>query len=231
MAGGLKLGIQKTTLLDYPGEVACTLFFSGCNFRCPYCHNPELLSGSPPAGSLTLMQIADFLEKRKSVLGGVCITGGEPLLSPCLDEVISMIKSKGLKIKLDTNGSFPQKLADSDVDFIAMDIKTSPDKYELLGGSAGKDRNKVLESIKIIMDRKISHEFRTTVVPDLVDTREMWEISRLIEGAAHYALAQYSPQKTLDPLYANVRPYSAEKLKQLSAIPAHLGIPVSIRGI
>lgn len=231
MTSGLRLGLQKTTLLDYPGEVACTLFFSGCNFRCPYCHNPELLTGSPPADFLSKSEIIHFLRKRKNVLGGVCITGGEPLLYPHIHDLIEEIHSLELKVKLDTNGSFPEKLKNADVDFIAMDVKTSPSKYPLLGGTAALDTEKVLESIKIILTKETPHEFRTTVVPDLVDTEEMWEIARLLEGADNYALAQYNPNITLDPLFANITPYSDEKLRQLAAIPAHLGIPCVTRGI
>lgn len=226
----LHLGLQKTTLLDYPGEVACTVFFSGCNFRCPFCHNPELVSGKYPADFLSEKQIIDFLNKRKKVLGGVCITGGEPLLSPALPEFILKIKDIGLKVKLDTNGSLPQQLSEVAVDYIAMDVKTSMEKYQLLGGSAG-DTAKIMKSISFLLASDINYEFRTTAVPDLVTIGDMWEIARIIEGAKHYTIAQYRPENTLNPLYGNITPYSDNKIKQLAAIPAHLGIPVTIRGI
>jgi len=230
MPGGLHLGLQKTTLLDYPGEVACTVFFAGCNFRCPYCHNPELVKGKHPPDFLTEKQIIDFIKKRKNVLGGVCITGGEPLLSTALPEIIKKIKDFGLKVKVDTNGSLPDRLMKTEADYFAMDIKTSMKKYQLLGGTAGKT-DKIMESIKYLMSGSIDYEFRTTAVPDLITIEDMWEIARMIEGAKHYAIAQYRSEKTLDPLYSNITPYPDSKIKQLAAIPAHLGIPVSVRGI
>ncbi len=230
MAGGLHLGLQKTTLLDYPGEVACSVFFAGCNFRCPYCHNPELVSGKHPPDFLSEKQVIDFIKKRKNVLGGVCITGGEPLLSPALPDFIKKIRDLGLKVKVDTNGSLPEKLSKTDADYIAMDIKTSMKKYQLLGGTAGKT-GKIMESIRYLVSSGTEYEFRTTAVPDFVTIEDMWEIARMIEGAKHYAIAQYRSEKTLDPLYSNIIPYCDSKIRQLAAIPAHLGIPVSVRGI
>ena len=122
----------KTTLLDFPGEVAAAVFTPGCNLRCPYCHNPELVRPPFPDEMISLEKLGVFLEKRASLLGGVCITGGEPLLHDNIGDLVSLIRSHGLKVKLDTNGTFPERLARIDADYIAMDLKTDPEKYHRL---------------------------------------------------------------------------------------------------
>lgn len=131
-----RLGLVKTTLLDYPGEVAATIFTPGCNLRCPYCHNPDFVSGDPTGEEITLGEFFRFLEKRKGVLGGICITGGEPLIHKDLGDLIAAVRERGLKVKLDTNGTFPERLASLDVDYIAMDLKTIPDNYPFLAPPA-----------------------------------------------------------------------------------------------
>ena len=127
-----KLGFIKTSLLDFPGQVSAVIFTPSCNLRCPYCHNPELVSGSLPPDLIQKETVLQHLEKRKSILGGVCITGGEPLLHPELPDLIESIHSLGLKVKVDTNGTRPDKLPPLKADYLAMDIKTDPKKYPLL---------------------------------------------------------------------------------------------------
>jgi pyruvate formate lyase activating enzyme len=129
------LGLIKTSLIDFPGEVAAVLFTFGCNLRCPYCQNPALVTGPPPRDFISREEVRAFLKKRKDVLGGVCITGGEPLLHSDLGELIGEIKSLGLKVKLDTNGTIPERLREANVDYVAIDFKTSLEKYRLLTGT------------------------------------------------------------------------------------------------
>ena len=169
-------GLQKTTLIDYPGEIACTIFLFGCNFRCGYCHNPELVV-APNDFNYSENEILDFLEKRKKYLNGICITGGEPLASIDL-EFLRKIKNIGYKIKIDTNGSFPEKLKELIekrlVDYIAMDIKSSKENYEKVINSPVL-MEKIEESIRIISNFP-EHEFRTTIVEKFHDTEEIRRI-------------------------------------------------------
>ena len=149
-------GLQKLTLLDFPGQVACTVFLQGCNFRCPFCHNPSLVLGTE---AITRESILSFLKQRQGLLDGVAITGGEPLLSAGLEDLLREIRSLGYKIKLDTNGSFPRRLeqliSDGLVDYVAMDIKNAPEKYDHTAGAAGF-LPAVRESASLLIDGKIS---------------------------------------------------------------------------
>lgn len=186
-------GLQKTTLIDYPGKIACTIFLAGCNFRCSYCHNPELIS-IKGEGKYSETNILNFLKRRQGQLEGVCITGGEPLFS--LDvKFVRKIKELGYSVKLDTNGSFPKKLQmlidEGLIDYIAMDIKASKEMYERVVGSKILIKN-IEESIKII-SRFPNYEFRTTIVPKFHSKKEIekmfsW-INSLVEGKVkHYYL-------------------------------------------
>jgi pyruvate formate lyase activating enzyme len=178
-------GLQKTSLIDYPGKIVCTLFLFGCNFRCGFCHNPELVL-NPSGKEYSEKEILDFLEKRKGQLEGVCITGGEPLLSLEKD-FLKKIKSLGYSIKIDTNGTNPEKLKEfideGLVDYVAMDLKASPEKYDLVAG-VKVDIKKLEESIKLIVNSEIDYEFRTTILRrfhDEVEIEKMFEwISKLL---------------------------------------------------
>ncbi len=132
----MRIGLVKTSLVDFPAEVAAALFIRGCNLRCPYCHNPELVLGPEPPGLLDPEEVLAFLHRRKNVLGGVCVSGGEPLLHPELPEFLREIRHLGLKVKLDTTGTLPEALGRIEADYIAMDLKTVPEKYGLLAGPA-----------------------------------------------------------------------------------------------
>jgi pyruvate formate lyase activating enzyme len=194
-------GIQKSTLIDYPGKVASVLFFSGCNFHCPYCHNPELAKGM--AVEQWPEQAAyDFLQKRKGFLGGVVISGGEPSLHPDLIRVCRTIRQMGYPIKLDTNGSRPdvlEKLISGRlVDYVAMDIKTLPEKYTQY---IQKDCNTeaLTSSIQLIKTSGLSHEFRTTCVRPLTDQHIVEKIGGLIQGADLYVLQQFRLSRVLNP--------------------------------
>lgn len=184
-------GLQKTTLLDYPGKVACTIFTSGCNFRCPFCHNASLVTKTDGTPSISEEEILSFLKKRQGILDGVCITGGEPLLQHDIIPFLEKIHSMGYLIKLDTNGTFPEKIKEIVdmrlVDFIAMDIKNSRCKYALTTGLAHTSEN-VFKSIELIMTCGIPYEFRTTVVRELHTKEDIIEMAEMIAGAEKYAL-------------------------------------------
>src|SRR6056297_47161 len=218
-----RMALQKTTLLDYPGEVAATLFTPGCNLRCPYCHNPELVTPPFPDDLLSRGEILSFLKKRAGVLGGVCVTGGEPLLHPDLPELADEIHGLGLKVKIDTNGTMPERIEAilPKVDYVAMDVKTAPRRYGELGmNAAGAEEpagrsgettadaadaaaEPIKRSIRTIIESGIEHEFRTTCLPGLVKEEDIREITEAIQGAAAYYLVQFRPAVTLDPAAAH----------------------------
>ena len=193
---GMRLGgLQKLTLLDYPGLVACTVFTVGCNMRCPFCQNASLVNRIEEENLLSEEEFFSFLKKRQGILDGVCITGGEPTLHPDLPEFIAKIKSMGYKVKLDTNGSFPDKvkaLLDSgNVDFVAMDLKNTLDRYAETVGVPGFDTSKILESIRIIRESGVEYEFRTTVVSPLHRPEDFGELAKLVEGSPRYFLQNF----------------------------------------
>lgn len=158
-------GLQKMTLLDYPGKVACTVFLGGCDLRCPFCHNGELVEGETPA-ALDSGELTAFLKKRQGLLDGVCVTGGEPLLRPELEELLSQIKELGFPVKLDTNGSHPDRLRRLTeaglVDYVAMDVKNSPERYGETAGRSGLDLAPFRESVSFLLSGAVDYEFRTT---------------------------------------------------------------------
>ena len=177
-------GLQKMTLLDYPGKVACTVFLPGCNFRCPFCHNYELLGSDAP----TLMddrELLSFLQKRKGLLDGVCISGGEPTLQPALPELLKEIKAMGFSVKLDTNGYRPQVLRQvveaGLVDYVAMDIKNSPSAYSATTGLTNLSIAPIEESIRFLASGAVDHEFRTTVVQPLHTEDSLREMAQWIQ--------------------------------------------------
>ena len=183
-------GIQKLTLLDYPGKVACTVFLSGCNLRCPYCHNPGLVLPEQSEGSeIPEAEVLSFLERRKGKLDGVCITGGEPTLQPELPEFLEKLRRLGYAVKLDINGTNPAMLKallqERVLDYVAMDIKNSPSRYaETCGGIDCLSR--VQESAALLMDGTVDYEFRTTAVAELHDDDSFREIAQWIAGAKRY---------------------------------------------
>ncbi len=183
-------GLQKLTLLDYPGLVACTVFTVGCNMRCPFCHNALLVNRIDEDNTLDEGEFFAFLEKRHGILDGVCITGGEPTLQQDLPEFIARIKALGFKVKLDTNGSFPDRvkaiLDSGNVDYVAMDIKNTLARYPETVGVPDFDTSKILESIEIIKASGVPYEFRTTAVSPLHDPGDFREIASLVEGSPRY---------------------------------------------
>lgn len=190
-------GLQKLTLLDFPGNVACTVFTVGCNFRCPFCHNSSLVLPGElhEEGVVSVEEFYQFLDKRKGRLDGVAITGGEPLLQPDIEEFIRTIKEKGFKVKLDTNGSYPEKLKkivdEKLVDYIAMDIKSSLDEYGRAVGLTNAPVDQIKESIELLKNGDVEYEFRTTVVKELHSVGVFEKIGELIEGTKKYYLQRF----------------------------------------
>lgn len=193
-------GLQKMTLLDYPGIVAATVFLGGCDYRCPYCHNFELVDGTA-SPIMSDQELFLFLEKRKNLLDGVVITGGEPCLRPDLPQLVKVIKDMGYKVKLDTNGNHPdvlrQLLEAGVVDYVAMDIKNSLLKYGMTIGVPGFDTKGVQESAAILLDGSTDYEFRTTVVHEFHELNDFELIGQWIEGAKAYYLQQYTVRDTV----------------------------------
>lgn len=186
--------LQKLTLLDYPGKMAATVFTYGCNLRCPFCHN-ALLVTEESAGGIDTEEVLSFLSKRKGMLEGVCVTGGEPLLQPDIEDFLKAIKDMGFMVKLDTNGTLPKKLKDivrkGLVDYVAMDIKNCRDKYALTSGKTCMDLTAIDESIKFLLSGEIEAEFRTTVVKNFHTEEDLLKITHWISGCDRYFLQQF----------------------------------------
>lgn len=216
-------GFQKLTLLDFPGMVACTLFTKGCNFRCPFCHNASLVNVTN-LPEYTEEEVLAFLKKRQGILEGVCITGGEPLLHPSLPDFIRKVKALGYKVKLDTNGSFPERLKaltdENLLDYVAMDIKNSFEKYPLTAGCDKLDLSLIEKSIDLIMEGSIPYEFRTTVANELHTEEDILAIANRIKGADKYFLQNFKDsgdilQEGLSPVPAVILEEMAEKAQNI----------------
>jgi len=220
------LGLQKTTLIDYPGIVAATVFLPGCNLRCPYCHNPELITGKKTNGMIDAGEFKNFLNKRRNVLGGVCISGGEPTIHENLSEIIDLIHSSGLKVKIDTNGTRPEILRQLEVDFIAMDLKTSSGKYPLLGFG---EKKKIIESVNWIKSSGIPHMFRTTIVPEIVTEKDFSDILDMVENSELLSITNFNPKITLDPEFSRIKPYDIDFLEKLKKMAGEKNIRCVIR--
>ncbi|MBE6762733.1 MAG: anaerobic ribonucleoside-triphosphate reductase activating protein [Ruminococcaceae bacterium] len=188
-------GFLKLTLLDYPTKTACTLFTKGCNFRCPFCHNASLVLPCEPHERYSEEEVLRFLEKRQGILDGVCVTGGEPLLHSSLDRFLEQVKALGYAVKLDTNGSNPDRLKNlierGLVDHVAMDIKNTPEKYGMTVGLEEFDVSPILESIALLSENRVSYEFRTTVVAEYHTVQDIGEIARMLQGAPAYYLQNF----------------------------------------
>jgi pyruvate formate lyase activating enzyme len=209
-------GFQRFSLIDYPDKICAIVFTQGCNFRCPYCHNPELVDTKRSANiGLTEDDVLSFLDRRKGKLDAVTITGGEPLLQSDLRVFLSAIKRLGYLVKLDTNGSFPSRLEgimqSKFVDYIAMDIKTSLDKYNQVI-KRKIDTRKILDSIRLIMDSGLEYEFRTTVVKAFFERDDFYKIGQLIKNARLYVLQKFVPSKTLDDTFLGMKSCTDEEI-------------------
>lgn len=209
-------GMQKLTLLDYPEKVACTIFTAGCNFRCPFCHNASLVTGPDSGGKIPEDEILSFLQKRRGILEGVCITGGEPLLQPDIEEFIKKIKDMGYSVKLDTNGSSAARLENlvkqNLVDYVAMDIKNAPDKYGLTIGIEEYAPDEILKSADLLLLGDTPYEFRTTVVREFHKREDFAAIGRWLRGAKGYYLQSFVDSGDL--IQPGLRGYTKDIMEQ-----------------
>ena len=226
-------GLNKTTLLDYPGKVAATIFLGGCNFRCPFCQNSSLVLHADREPELSQDEIFSFLEKRRGILEGVCIIGGEPSLNDNLEEFIRKIRSLGYAVKLDTNGSRPYILKDlvrkNLLDKIAMDIKACPENYGNVSGLLYPDLDSIRESVDFLMEGHVDYEFRTTVVRELHTEKDFRKIGQWIKGAKAYYLQAYKDSKeVLQPGFSSYSLKELENFRNILLETIHL---VEIRGI
>lgn len=185
-------GFQKMTMLDFPGKVACTVFTGGCNFRCPFCHNALLVTDIDNDNTFDEDEIIAYLYKRKGIIDGVCITGGEPLLQKDIKDFLIKVKATGMPVKLDTNGSYPEKLRElvqeGLVDYVAMDVKNSKEKYALTVDLPDFDLSKVEESISFLLSDAVDYEFRTTLVKEFHTQEDIVSVAEWIKGAKKYFL-------------------------------------------
>lgn len=226
-------GFQKLTLLDYPEKTACTLFTAGCNFRCPFCHNAALVTHIDNSNFFTEEYVLDYLKKRKGVLDGVCITGGEPLLHKDLPEFIKKVKELGYLIKLDTNGSYPERLQslidDGLIDYVAMDIKNAHEKYLVTADCGDDELQNVIKSVEILKQNKIDYEFRTTVVKEYHDAEDIKKIAEWIRGADKYFLQNFIDSGDL--IKNNLSAHPRETLEFMRSLAQDIIPKVEIRGI
>lgn len=232
----LLTAIQKFTLLDFPGKISCIAFTPGCNFRCGFCHNPEFVLPNEirniKHSFISESTFFNFLEKRKNLLDGVVISGGEPTIAPGLIDFMKRIKQEGFLVKLDTNGNRPEILAEAlthaVVDYIALDIKTSFEKYStLVKGSSRVEKLK--ESVSIVKNSGIDYEFRTTLIKEIHSQKILEQMRKDIGKAKAYYLQTFRPQKTLSPEFSTMTPFTKEETIEIARL-FNLVETVSIRG-
>ncbi len=238
-------GFNKTTLLDYPEHVACTVFTGHCNFRCPFCQNADLVLNPASQPCIPEEEFFHFLSKRKGMLEGVCITGGEPTLQNDLVPFITQIKEQGLLVKLDTNGYRPELLAqlieDKLIDYVAMDLKSSKEGYSLSSGLKNLDLGAIEASVSLLMQGELPYEFRTTVVKELHSREDFLSIAEWIKGCKAYYLQSYTESDSilhncLSPeervlTASSLNAYTPEELKSIVSLLCEHGIPAKLRGI
>lgn len=226
-------GFQKLTLLDFPGKTAATIFTGGCNMRCPFCHNALLVTELSDADDFSEEEVLSYLKKRQGILDGVCITGGEPLLQKDIADFMGKVKALGLSVKLDTNGSYPEKLKTlveaGLIDYIAMDIKNSKEKYAETVGIKDFDISHIEESVSYIMSCGVDYEFRTTVVRELHEIQDIEKIGQWIKGAKRYFLQNFVDSGNL--IGDNMTAHSRETLDKMRDIAAEVITLVQLRGV
>ena len=224
-------GLQKLTLLDFPRKVACTVFTPGCNFRCPFCHNASLVFSC--VRNVTEEEVLAFLKKRTGILDGVCITGGEPLLQKDIAVLLREIRALGFLTKLDTNGSFPDRLAplleEKLVDYVAMDIKASRRNYHTAIGLPTVDLDAVERSVDLLRSSGVEHEFRTTTVKGIHTRKDFEDIARWLAGEERYFIQQYTPSD--DMIGEPFEQFSKQELEDFAAIVRRTVEQVELRGV
>ncbi len=218
-------GLQKLTLLDFPGHTACTVFTGRCNFRCPFCQNASLVLNPESLASIPQEDVFAFLEKRRGLLDGVAVTGGEPTLQPDLPEFLRRVKDMGFETKLDTNGALPRVLrrvlAEGLADYVAMDVKSSPAGYARCAGVTGDVLPAVEESVRLLRESGVPHEFRTTAVKGLHTPEDFSAIGRWLAGTEHYFIQSYADSG--DILAPGMEAFSRGELEALlAAVRPHI---------
>lgn len=220
------------TLLDFPGCVSCTVFLGGCDFRCPFCHNFELIDGTMKP-TMDEDELIKFLEGRKNLLEGVAITGGEPLMHEDLPRLIKRIRDTGYRVKLDTNGYHPDLLREildaKLVEYVAMDVKNSPEKYALTCGLDFVNLDKINQSIRLLKDGDTDYEFRTTVVNELHEEEDFYKIGEMISGAKRYFLQRFTDRDSVP--YGNLTPPSFDKMHKFAEISRKFVPNTELRGV
>jgi len=213
-------GIEKFSSRDFPGHISSTIFFGGCNFRCPYCHNSQLVLEPETIPTLAADWFLSYLDSRKGWLEAVCFTGGEPLLHTDVEDLIRVVRERGLLVKLDTNGSFPDRLeallALGLVDRVALDVKAPLERYREVTRSS-IDLEKIVRSIDLLRSAGVKHTFRTTVVPGFVGRDDVVQIGEWLEGAESYLVQSFVPQTTIDPAFLGIKPFSQAELEAIAA--------------
>lgn len=226
-------GMQKMTLLDYPGYVACTLFTGGCNFRCPFCHNALLVLDLDENYTTPEEEVLAFLKKRQGLLDGVCVTGGEPLINKDIGDFLSKVKELGFKIKLDTNGTNPALLKElvsqNLVDYVAVDIKNSPEKYAETVGLKSFDMSTINQTVNFLMSGCVDYEFRTTVTKQFHTEKSMEEAARFIRGAKRYFLQNFVDSGNL--IGSGITGQSKEEMEKLLSVVKKYVPDSCLRGI
>lgn len=226
-------GFQKMTMLDYPGKVACTLFTAGCNFRCPFCHNALLVTEIDGAATCDFGEILSYLKKRRGVLDGVAVTGGEPLMNRDVPELLKQLKDIGYAIKLDTNGSYPALLREivsaGLVDYVAMDVKNSKEKYALTVGLPKLDLAPIEESVDFLLSGAVDFEFRTTVVKEFHTEADIAAIADWIEGAPRYFLQNFKESDHM--IGSGLHAHDENTLNRMRAAAAKKIPTVALRGV
>jgi len=228
------VGFSKTSLLDWDGHVVATVYLQGCNWRCLYCHNPDLVPGEATYEELDFEEIAEYIRGNSDFLDGIAISGGEPMIHPDLPILIAKIRDLGMKVKLDTNGSNPGMLEDllgsGMLDYVAMDIKAPlNEKYKEIV-KVNVDLDAIKRSIRLLMTSDVDYEFRTTIVPFLLEEKDIESIAAFIGGAKKYALHQFKNDTTLEKKMELVSPYPEERVRAMGDIAKAYVRKVVVRG-
>jgi len=207
-------GLQKVSLVDYPNKVASVLFTPGCNLRCPFCQNWRIVINPKPPFLQEAVALR-ILESRKKYVDAVVVTGGEPTMHKELPQFLAKLKKRGFQVKLDTNGFYPEVLEEclAYVDYVALDIKTSPEKYKLLGA---KSTSEFMHTVEMLKMGKVAYEFRTTMVPEIVTAEDISRICELAKGVKTHAFQQFVPQDTLDKRFEGLKPYTPEVINEFA---------------
>jgi len=227
-------GLEKFAPLDFPGYISATVFLGGCNFRCPFCHNADLVLRPQALDTLPLDYFITFLDSRKDWLEAVCVSGGEPLLDDDLEVLLRVIKDRNMLVKLDTNGSLPERLAElveaNLVDSIAMDVKAPLHRYKQVTRSDVSEDD-IARSIEFVRTSGLPYIFRTTVVPGLVGEKDLLEIAQMLHRAKRFQIQQFSRRNPVDKIFALVEPYPEEEINRLAGLVKPYFDEVRVEGI